>query len=90
MEKQLSENLGEQISGLQTELETMGTELETAQSELSSLQETVDGMVSAREVSDLSVGESSFLVSFTDGTHSHYNYNMDVGGHIISITKVSE
>lgn len=90
LEKQLSENLGEQISGLQTELETMGTELETAQSELSSLQETVDGMVSAREVSDLSVGESSFLVSFTDGTHSHYNYNMDVGGHIISITKVSE
>lgn len=90
LEKQLSENLGEQISGLQTELETMGTELETAQSELSSLQETVDGMVSAREVSDLSVGESSFLVSFTDGTHSHYSYSMDVGGHIISITKVSE
>ena len=90
LEQQIGDNIGEDIEQIRTDIETLDTDLTETQEELSALEETVSGITSARDVTNLSVGEDSFSVSFSDGTHATYNYYMDLGGHITSIVKQEE
>ncbi|MPN55219.1 hypothetical protein SDC9_202898 [bioreactor metagenome] len=40
-----------------------------------------------KEVQNLSIGETQFTVSFTDGTNAVYNYTVDSQGRITGIAK---
>lgn len=71
------------------ELSAIWDQFDSFDSDYGDFQTDYDSFLSTyREVQNISVGDTQFTVSYTDGSMETYNYTVDTSGRMTSITKV--
>lgn len=81
VEKSASDN-SDDMAAIWNEFDSFTSDFESFEMDYSNF------LSSYREVQNISVGDTSFTVSYTDGSMETYNYSVDAQGRMTSIIKV--